>query len=318
MAAKRASFPSTVKVGGDITYSGRILEVAPDGTELLYGDSASLFCLRRGEKAFRKIDTHGRSIESGCALGGGQRVLALGGLEDDPPRIEWVDDEATLATYHLPADATLAGCIAARHAEALVAWGTPSLEDRRLQLWWWRLGAPEKPPVTLEVATEGMVSGAAFVGAQLFVSAQDRLFAATSSAITALDLAGPGKLSGARAGTHLLARVGRAFATLTSEGKVLHTLPPVLKLAQLTADGRRIVGYGASLDVKTPIEVRDRYPEWARTDFVAQFDAVTGEHLGWGKIADSVDALALLDDELIVTKSVKRIAFHPWKLLSES
>jgi len=315
MAAKLASFPSSVKVGGDVTYSGRTLEVAPDGAELLYGDAQALFRLRRGEKVLQKIDTGERHIVSASALGGGEVAVGLWGVGDEPPRVEVFDANTSLATYEVPEAAVLSGCLASRQAEAIVGWGMASTEDRKLQLWWWPLGAPGGPRVTHAIAAEGIVLDAAFVGTKLFVSAGDKLFVATSSEIAAVKTdGGPTRLAGARTGTNLLARVGRSFVVMTTDGEVVHTLPPVLKLAQLTADGRRVVGYGESLDVKTPIEVRERYPEWARTNFVASFDTATGERLGWGKVADSVDALALVDDELIVTKSVKRIAFHPWKL----
>ena len=315
MAAKPASFPSSVKVGGDVTYSGRILEVAPDGAELLYGDAQALFRLRRGEKALQKIDTGERHIVSASALPGGEVAVGLWGADDEAPRVEVFGAKTRIATYELPEAAVLSGCLASRQAEAIVAWGMASTEDRRLQLWWWPLGSPGAPRVTHTIAAEGIVLDAAFVGAKLFVSAGDELFVATSSEIAAVKTdGGPTRLAGARTGTNLLARVGRSFVVMTTDGEVVHTLPPVLKLAQLTADGRRVVGYGESLDVKTPIDVRERYPEWARTNFVASFDTATGERLGWGKVADSVDALALVDDELIVTKSVKRIAFHPWKL----
>lgn len=311
MAAKKpATFPATLKLGGDITYSGRTLDLAPDGSELVYGDASSLFRLPRGEKALRKMDTD-RYLEGGVALGGGEVVVALSGLGDDPPRLDLFDAARRIATFAVPEEGNPLGLAASRESESLVAWG---LTSDRPTLWWWRLGAPAAAPVALPLAA--VPFAAAFVGGTLFLSASDKLYAATVKGITHLDGADVSALSGARSGSRLLARSGKSFVVLGTDGGVIRALPPVLKHARLTADGRRVVGYGDAFDVRTPVEARDLYPEWERTNFLAQFDATTGERLGWGKIADSVDAIALADDELVVTKSVKRIAFHPWKVLT--
>jgi hypothetical protein len=80
-----------------------------------------------------------------------------------------------------------------------------------------------------------------------------------------------------------------------------------------------VVGYGEALrHQQVPSELFDAHPEWQKTDFIARFDAATGARLGWGPISDPVDLLTFTDGELIVTKSVRRIAFHPWKLVSEN
>lgn len=311
MAAKKpATFPATLKLGGDVTHAGRTLDLAPDGSELVYGDSTAVFRVQRGDKALRKVDTD-RYLAGLVALGGGQIVVALSGRDDEPPRLDLFDASQRVASFTVPGEGNPTGLAASREAEAVVAWG---LSSDRPMVWWWRLGAPTAAPIGLPI--DAVPFGAAFVGGALFVSASDKLYAVTPKGITHVDGVSVGALSGARSGSRLLARSGKSFVVLGTDGGVIRALPPVLKHARLTADGRRVVGYGDAFDVRTPVEARDLYPEWARTNFLAQFDATTGERLGWGKIADSVDAIALADDELVVTKSVKRIAFHPWKVLT--
>lgn len=315
MAARPAKFPANVKVGGNVPFSGRILDLASDGSELVYGDPTAVFRLPRGAKALDKIETD-RSIVGAAALGGGTVAVALSGLGDEPPRID-VLDAGKRTSLVVPGEGSLNGCLASRQAEALVGWGRASLEDERLVVWWWRLGSAA-PPVAHTLPVDGVVLGASFVGATLFVSAAERIFSVTPKGVAPVADVDAGALHGARDGSRLLARLAKQFVVLGTDGKAIQSLPPVLKLARLTADGKRVVGYGAAFDVRTPLEMREKYPEWARTDFLAQFDAATGERLGWGKVADSADLLALVDGEAVVTKSVKRIAFHPWTILEGS
>jgi hypothetical protein len=321
MSAKPARFPPAIKLGGDITYAGRTLELSPDGTGLLYGDHQSLFRIRRGEKALQKVDSKGQYLLSmACALDADRTVFGLPS-HDAGPRLEVCDSHTTLATYQVPEGAALHGCAAALDAECVVGWGWDSLESKRLQLWWWSLKSAGKPS-THELAPSGMVTAAAFAAGTLFLTADDKLYSATASKIAQVKLAAdlfPGALSGARAASRLLVRSAKRFVSLTSDGKTLHAFPPFLKVARMTADGTQVVGYGEALrHQQVPSDVFDAYPEWQKTDFIARFDAATGERLGWGEISDSVDLLAIQDGELIVTKSVKRLAFHPWKLLESN
>lgn len=321
MPAKPASFPSSVKVGGDVPHSSRTMELAPDGTELLYGDEHKLFQLRRGEKALRLLETKSLRIASACPLGEGGAAVAYQYC-DDGDHVDVRDASGAVTTYRAPKDAPLLGCVVSTEAKALVGWGRASPEAGPLQLWWWSLGEPKKAPV-VQTLESGVVGSAVFVDGTLYITIGEKLFAATAASAGAASIDGdlsPYTLAGARTGGRLLAKSGKSFVGLAMKGaagKTLYTLPPVLKHARLTADGSRIVGYGPSIE-RAPAAVQDAYPEWLKTNFVALFDGATGKRLGWGKIADNVDALAIVDDAFIVTQSVKRIAFHAWKLATES
>jgi hypothetical protein len=320
--AKPAKFPTAIKLGGDVTYSGRTLELSPDGTALLYGDTQSLFRIHRGEKALQKVDSKGQYLLStACALDATRAVIGFPS-DEAGPHLDVCDARTTLATYRMPEEAALHGCAASLDAECVVGWGWDSIESKRLQLWWWPLGAAAGKPVTHQIAPSGMVNAAAFADGTLFVTADDKLYSATASKVAQVKLASdlfPGAVSGARAGSRLVVRSGKRFVSLTTDGKALHAFPPILKVARMTADGTQVVAYGEALrHQQAPTDVVDAYPEWLKTDFIARFDSATGERLGWGEIADSVDLLAIQEGEFVVTKSVKRLAFHPWKLVESN
>ncbi len=322
MPPKTAKFPASLKLGGDVTYAGRTFELSSDGAELLYGDTQALFHVARGAKALAKLDTQGQSLTATASMLERGRAVVGFPSDEDGPHVDVCTVEGSTATLRLPGDAALHGCIASLDADAIVAWGWDSIDDKRPHLWWWSLGAPAKKPTALSIAPSGMVLGAAFVGSTLFVTIDDHLFSATSAGVKPVSLAAgimPSTLTGARTGSHLLARSAKKFVVLTTSGKVVHSFPPFLKLARLTNDGAQVVGYGQALrHQQVPPDVLAAHPELLQSDFVAHFDAASGKRLGWGKIADSVDQLQVVDGDLIVTKSVKRIAFHPWKLVSEN
>lgn len=313
MASKVATFASTVKLGGDITYSGTLLEIAPDGAELVYGSADALFRLRRGDKALKKVDT--ARVASAMALGGGL-ILAGAPYQDDGDSVDVYDQaNAVVARYVLPAEASLQGCTGSTQAGAIVAWARA--ESGALEVYWWSLGAPDSKPVVHALTPSGVVDGATFVGETLFLTTSDKLFAATASKLVQVATGElmPGRIDGATAGDRLVVRSGKCFVTLKTDGTVLHAFPPLFKLARITPDGKHVLFYGTRYDVRTPADAAALFPEGASSDFVAWFDAATGERLGWGKMADSLDALAMIEGELIVGKSVKRLAVHPWKLI---
>jgi hypothetical protein len=322
MPPKVAKFPTSLKLGGDVTYAGRTLELSPDGGALVYGNQDGHFSIARGEKALTKLKTNEYVTATACAL---DRERVLVGFPD-PENGAHVDvlsrDGEVVATFRLPRDAALHGCIASVDADAVVAWGWDSVDAARPHLWWWSLASPKAKPTALEIAPTGMVHGAAFVGSTLFLNPHDQLFAATPAGVTKVEVGKglmPNRVAGARSGKHLLVGSAKQLRVLSTKGTLVHSFPPFLGAARLTPDGSQVVGYGMALRHQTvPHELIDAHPEWLTTSFIARFDAKTGERLGWGPITDAVDMIALAEGELIVTKSVKRIAFHPWKLVTEN
>ena len=308
--AKAAKFPGSTTLGG-LAINGRV-HVALDGSEALYGDAAAVARLRRGEKQLTRLPTDA-CIAGVAALGGGLTATAING--DDAPRIDiYGDDNSIVGVLALPAGAYLTGCTAG--PAAFVAWGRASEDATSLTLWWWPLpttGAAivTTPTARCDIATDAIE--ATWVGAQLCLASDTRLWLATTAGAVPVPLPRgmePRALSGCAA-DRILFRSSRRFVVLQTDGALVQELPPVLKVARLSPDGRRVIGYGEGHSHTTPADVRDRFPEWERDEFLASFDVDSGERIAWTK-SKVLDGLAVIDDDTVVTVALKGLGFVPW------
>jgi hypothetical protein len=296
---------------GGLAINGRV-HVALDGSEVVYGDAAAVARLRRGEKQLTRLPTD--SYIAGVApLGRGYVAIAING--DDAPRIEiYGDDNSIVGLLALPAGSYLTGCSAG--TAAFVAWGRASEDAASLTLWWWPLptteaGVVTTPTARYDIATDAIE--ATWVGAQLCLVSDTRLWLGTTAGAVPVALPEgmePRALSGCAA-DRILFRSSRRFVVVQTDGALVQELPPVLKVARLSPDGRRVIGYGDGHSHTTPADVRDRFPEWERDEFLASFDVDSGERIAWTK-SKVLDGLAVLDDDTIVTVGLKGLGFVPW------
>lgn len=307
--AKLAKYPASTTLGG-MEINGAVC-VAADGSEVLYFKSTGVGRIRRGEKQLTRLNTE-HAVQGAAAAGAGLVAVAVN--DDDGPRIDVYDDnDAIVATLPIANAFSVSGCTAS--STHLVAWGSASEEASSLTLWWWPLPTADNTraaPACVEIDTNGVVE-VAWVGAQLCVTSGTRAWLATADGARSLPLPDgmePWALSGSRV-DRLAFRSGRRFVVLNVNGTLLAEVPPVLKFARLSPDGRHLIGYGEGHNHTTPAAVRDAFPEWEGESFLARFDVDSGARVAWTK-SKVVTGLAVLDDDTLLTIMLKGLGFVPW------